>query len=193
MLDPFLKRLVICFSLFYTRLSFDFFVRKYFGDLTVLQVVGISELYVSNNPEDRIVTYSLGSCVGVSVYDPVAGVGGMVHCMLPLSKIDAQKAKDKPYMFTDTGVSALLQQVFELGATRQNLIVKVAGAASLLDQKGFFKIGERNYTVLRKVLWKNNLLIEAEDVKGSKSRTLTLYMNTGVTTIKSGGEEVELS
>lgn len=158
----------------------------------MLRVVGISEMYVSNNPEDRIVTYSLGSCIGVSVYDPVAKVGGIVHCMLPLSKIDPQKAKDKPYMFVDTGVTALLQEVFNLGANRHNLIVKVAGAASLLDKKGFFKIGERNYTVLRKVLWKNNLLIEAEDVKGSASRTLSLYMDTGTTTIKSAGEEVEL-
>lgn len=158
----------------------------------MLQVVGISEMYVSADPGDRIVTYSLGSCVGVSIYDPVAKVGGMVHCMLPLSKIDPQKAKDKPYMFTDTGVTALLQAAFDLGASRQNLIVKVAGAASLLDKKGFFKIGERNYTVLRKILWKNNLLIESEDVKGSASRTLTLYMETGSTTVKSGGKEVEL-
>jgi len=158
----------------------------------VLQVVGISEMYVSADPEDRIVTYSLGSCVGVSIYDPVAKVGGIVHCMLPLSKIDPQKAKDKPFMFTDTGVTALLQAAFDLGASRQNLIVRVAGAASLLDKKGFFKIGERNYTVLRKVLWKNNLLIESEDVKGSASRTLTLYMETGITTVKSAGKEVEL-
>jgi len=158
----------------------------------VLQVVGISEMYVSADPADRIVTYSLGSCVGVSIYDPVAKVGGMVHCMLPLSKIDPQKAKDKPFMFTDTGVTALLQAAFDLGASRQNLIVRVAGAASLLDKKGFFKIGERNYTVLRKVLWKNNLLIESEDVKGSASRTLTLYMETGITTVKSAGKEVEL-
>jgi len=158
----------------------------------VLQVVGISEMFVSADPSDRIVTYSLGSCVGVSIYDPVAQVGGMVHCMLPLSKIDPQKAKEKPYMFTDTGITLLLQKAFDLGATRQNLVVKVAGAASLLDQKGFFKIGERNYTVLRKVLWKNNLLIQAEDVKGTKSRTMTLFMDTGITTIKSGGSEVEL-
>ena len=158
----------------------------------MLQVVGISEMFVSTSPSDQIVTYSLGSCIGVSIYDPVALVGGMVHCMLPLSKIDPAKAEAKPCMFTDTGVTTLLQTMFDKGATRRNMTVKVAGAASLLDQKGFFKIGERNYTVLRKILWKNNFLIESEDVKGTKSRTLTLYMNTGRTTIKSGGKEVEL-
>lgn len=158
----------------------------------MLRVVGISEMCVSTCTTDQIVTYSLGSCVGVSIYDPVAQVGGMVHCMLPLSKIDPAKAEAKPCMFTDTGVTALLQEMFDKGATRQNMIVKVAGAASLLDKKGFFKIGERNYTVLRKILWKNNFLIEAEDVKGTKSRTLTLYMTDGRTTIKSSGKEVEL-
>ena len=158
----------------------------------MLRVIGISEMYISTDPGDVLVTYSLGSCVGVSLFDPVAKVGGMVHCMLPLSKIDQVKAQSKPCMFTDTGVTLLLQEVFNRGATRNNLIVKIAGAASLLDERGLFKIGERNYTVLRKVLWKNNLLIAAEDVYGTASRTLILYMNTGKTTIKSAGKEVEL-
>lgn len=156
------------------------------------RIVGISEMCVSQDPEDVIVTYSLGSCIGVSVYDSIAKVGGMVHCMLPLSKIAPEKALAKPCMFADTGVTKLLQEIFNLGATRGNLTVKVAGAASLLDEKGLFKIGERNYTVLRKILWKNNLLIAAEDVKGTASRTMTLYMNTGVTTVKKGGREEEL-
>lgn len=95
-------------------------------------------------------------------------------------------------MFTDTGVSMLLQAVFNLGATRANLIVKVAGAASLLDENGLFKIGERNYTILRKVLWKNNLLIASEAVSGTASRTLVLYMKDGRTTIRSAGREVDL-
>ncbi len=158
----------------------------------MLRVVGISEMYVSADASDTVVTYSLGSCVGVSAYDPVAKVGGIVHCMLPLSKIDPVKAQLKPCMFTDTGLTILLQELFNRGATRNNLVIKVAGAASLLDEKGLFKIGERNYTVLRKVLWKNNLLIAAEDVYGTASRTLSLYMNTGKTTVKSGGKEVDL-
>jgi len=147
---------------------------------------------VSSDQEEVIVTYSLGSCVGLTLYDKVIKVGGLVHCMLPLSKIDPQRAEQKPCMFTDTGVTLLLQTLFNLGATRSNLIVKVAGAASLLDAKGLFKIGERNYTVLRKVLWKNSLLIGGEDVSGTASRTMSLYMKDGRTTIKSGGREVDL-
>ena len=155
-------------------------------------VIGISDMKVSHRDEDTLVTYSLGSCVGLSLYDPKACVGGLIHCMLPLSKIDPTKAKNNPHMFTDTGIPALLQAVFDLGAERKRLVAKVAGAARLLDTKGLFKIGERNHTVLRKILWKNNVLIDAEDTGGTKARTMTLYMETGMTTIKSGGVEVEL-
>lgn len=154
--------------------------------------VGISDFKVSENPDDVLITYSLGSCVGLTLYDPVVTVGGMVHCMLPLSNVNPEKAKATPAMFTDTGVQNLIQAVFNLGAARDRLIAKVAGGAQLLDHKRLFRIGERNYTVLRKVLWKNNILIASEEVGGAKSRTLSLYMNTGKTTIKNKGQEVEL-
>jgi len=147
---------------------------------------------IARSPEDVIVTYSLGSCVGLTLYDPVAGLGGMIHCMLPLSKIDPEKARIKPYMFVDTGVAAMLGELYALGARRQNLIAKVAGAGSPLGREETFRIGQRNYAILRKFLWKNNILIEKEDVGGSKARTLYLYMADGRTTVKSEGKEVEL-
>ena len=158
----------------------------------MLQTVSVSEMQVSNTQTDVLVTYSLGSCAGLSLYDPVAEVGGLIHCMLPLSKIDREKAKNNPQMFVDTGVPALLQKMFNMGAQRKRIIAKVAGCAQLLDEKKLFRIGERNYTVLRKVLWKNDILIAAEDVGGSIPRTIFLYMDTGVTILKIRGQEVEL-
>ncbi len=155
-------------------------------------VVGISDMKVTSDPNEVLVTYSLSSCIGLSMYDPVSGVGGMVHCMLPLSKIDPKKAQENPYMFTDTGVSALLQAMFDKGATRKNIVAKVAGAATLLDEKGLFRIGERNYTVMRKILWKNNILIKSEDVGGNTPRSLFLYMKDGRNSVKSGGKVVDL-
>lgn len=154
--------------------------------------VDISDKKISRSSEDVIVTYSLGSCVGLTLFDPVAGIGGMIHCMLPLSKIDPEKAKIKPCMFVDTGVASLLGEMYKLGAQRQNLIAKVAGAGSPLGREETFRIGQRNYTILRKFLWKNNILIDKEDVGGSKARTLYLYMADGRTTVKSEGKEVEL-
>jgi chemotaxis protein CheD len=155
-------------------------------------VIGISEMKITSKADDILITYSLGSCLGLSLYDPEAGVGGMIHCMLPLSKIDPAKAQRTPSMFVDTGVPKLLQKLFDAGATRKNLVAKVAGCGQLMDEKKLFKIGERNYTVLRKILWKNNILIAAEDVYGTVSRTMALYMESGKTTLKVGGKEREL-
>ena len=155
-------------------------------------VVDIADARVSNDPSDVLVTYSLGSCVGLTLYDPQECIGGLIHCMLPLSKIDPAKAAAAPAIFTDTGVMALLQAMFDLGASRRRLIAKVAGAAALMDEKVMFKIGERNFTVLRKILWKNDILIAAEETGGTIARSLYLYMDTGKTVIKSQGQEHEL-
>lgn len=157
-----------------------------------MQVVGISDMKMSNQTEDMLITYSLGSCIGLALYDPQLRLGGMVHCMLPLSKTDREKARTNPYMFVDTGVTDLLQKMYNRGAQKSRLVVKVAGSGQLLDEKGLFKIGERNYTVLRKIMWKNGLLIAAEDVGGTKARTLSLRIGDGRTAVKSGGQEVEL-
>ncbi len=154
--------------------------------------VGISDMKVSNNPSDILITYSLGSCVGLTLHDPVAQVGGLIHCMLPLSKIDKERAKKAPCMFTDTGVPLLIQELLNMGAQKSRLVAKLAGAAKLLDDSNTFRIGDRNKVVLRKVLWKNDILISAEDTGGSVARTMLLYMDTGRTVIKSKGVERDL-
>lgn len=158
----------------------------------MLLTVGISEMRATSNPGDVLVTYSLGSCIGLGLYDPVARIGGLVHCMLPLSKIDPDRARENPAMFTDTGVPALLEAVLNLGADKSRLLVKVAGAAHLLDDRETFRIGERNKMILRKVLWQNDLLITAENTGGTIARTMTLRLNDGLTTIRSGGQQYEL-
>jgi chemotaxis protein CheD len=155
----------------------------------VVRVVGISEMIVTNERGVTLVTYSLGSCIALAVHDPVAVVGGLIHCMLPFSKIDPDKASQKPSMFVDTGVPALLQAVFNLGATRKNLVAKVAGAARMIETGDPFNIGERNYTVLRKVLWKNNILLAGEVVGGVVSRSVYLDMNSGQTVVRAGAEK----
>lgn len=154
--------------------------------------VGMCEMAVSNQRDQTLVTYSLGSCVGVSLFDPEAGVGGLIHCMLPLSKTDPEKAKARPSMFTDTGFVALLNEIVAQGACMNRLIVKVAGGGAPMDSAGRFKIGERNYAVLRKVLWKNNLLIAGEDVGGTKPRTMRIQLSDGLVTVSSGGEVNEI-
>ena len=103
----------------------------------------------------------------------------MLHYMLPDSTMDSEKAKRMPAMFADTGIPALFKQSYRLGATKANIIVKIFGGAQILDENGVFNIGKRNYLALRKIFWKNNVMIAAEYVGGSINRTVRLEINTG--------------
>ncbi len=155
-------------------------------------VVGISDLAVSSDPGDTIVTYALGSCIAVVIWDPVRKVGGMIHYMLPLSCTSPDKAKEKPAMFADTGVPLLFKRLYAKGCQKEDLVIKVAGGGKLYDDNGTFDIGRRNYVVVRKLFWKNDVVITAEDVGGRRSRTVRLNVGTGRVLISSVGEEVEL-
>ena len=156
------------------------------------QVIDIADLKVSSDPRVTLVTYSLGSCIGVAIWDPAVKVAGMLHYMLPESSLSQEKAKANPSMFADTGIPKLFRAAYELGAAKKRMIVKIAGGSQLLDDKGTFNIGKRNYVMLRKIFWKNGVLIDAEDVGGSISRTMRLDVDTGRVTIKNRNREVEL-
>jgi len=153
-------------------------------------VVGVADMVVSNDPNAELVTYSLGSCLGITVYDPAKKVGGLLHVMLPDSKIDPVKAISTPYMFVDTGVPRLFQAVYNLGAERSRLVVKVAGGTQSLDEKGIFNIGERNQRALTSLLAHNAYAIHGQDVGGVSSRTLRLDLATGELAIKNPGADI---
>jgi len=154
-------------------------------------VVAVGDMKIGRDA-DLIVTHALGSCLGLVVYDPVEKVGGLLHAMLPLSKINPAKAEANPYMFVDTGVPALFKALYEIGGQRSRLVIKAAGCGNPLGKNEMFKIGERNYTVLKKLLWKNNILLETEDVGGTASRTVHLDVATGQTVIHSNGNKRNL-
>jgi chemotaxis protein CheD len=151
-------------------------------------VVGISDCKVSQDAESVLVTYALGSCIAVTIYDPVAKVAGMLHYMLPESNIDAAKAQQNPFMFADTGIPMLLQQVKAGGAQPRRTVVRLTGGAQVLDGEGVFQIGKRNYLAARKILWKAGILIAAEVVGGEVSRTVRLEVGTGRMWLREGGE-----
>ncbi len=151
-------------------------------------VVGVADMKVSKVPGDEIITYALGSCLGITVFDPVARVGGMLHVMLPLSTIAPDKAADNPFMFVDTGVPKLFFESYKAGAAKERLIVKVAGGACANGgQEDYFQIGKRNFQMLEKLLAKNGVPMAAVDVAGSKSRTLSLEIGTGVVKVSTYG------
>ena len=119
-------------------------------------------------------------------------VGGLAHFMLPLSSLDSEKARTRPFMYVDIGMVLFLEQMFRMGARKEHCIVKVAGGSQLLDTNDIFRIGQRNHTVLRKILWKNGMLLKGEEVGGALSRTMRLDLIDGRVTIKAHGETREL-
>jgi Chemotaxis protein; stimulates methylation of MCP proteins len=150
-------------------------------------VVGVADQLVTADANARLVTYALGSCLGVVVHDPVARVGGMLHVMLPESSIDADKAAANPAMFVDTGVPRLFHEAYRLGATKSRLVVKVAGGAAVQGRSDMFEIGKRNMIALRRILWQNGVMIARHDVGGALSRTMTLDVATGEVTLRVDG------
>jgi chemotaxis protein CheD len=132
---------------------------------------------------DVIVTYALGTSLGLVVYDPVVPVGGLLHAMLPLSKTNPQEADANPYIYVDTGVPKLFDEIYAKGGDKNRLVVRAAGCCRPEGNNEMFKIGERNYAVLKKLLWKNNILLESEDVGGTENRTIQFNITTGQMTI----------
>ncbi len=155
-------------------------------------VVGVADLAVSKEPGKSIVTYALGSCIGVTIFDPASKVGGMLHFMLPEGKTSPEKAAANPCMFADAGVPLLFQKAYKLGADRAKLVICAAGGAEILAEDGHFRIGARNRTMLRKLFWQNSLLLAADDTGGNHSRTMTLSLKDGTVTIRSQGKEAVL-
>jgi chemotaxis protein CheD len=141
----------------------------------------------SKDPAATLVTYSLGSCIGIAIYDPAVKAGGLLHYMLPESNLDATKAKNNPFMFADSGIPLLFKETYKLGAKKQRMKVVVVGGAQILDQKGFFNIGKRNHMAVRKIFWKNQVMIDHEDVGGNVNRTIRLDIATGDIHIKVSG------
>ncbi len=156
-------------------------------------VIGVGDYYVSSDPSDLLVTYALGSCVGVTAYDARARVGGILHFKLPHSQINPGMASTHPAMFGDTGLEAFLRGMFQAGATKPNLDIKLAGGAKGLASAGdFFNIGERNLLIAQRVFWMNGLIVSRKDTGGNDYRTVKLEMATGRVTIKDPHNTYEL-
>ena len=154
--------------------------------------VGISDLKVTNDSAATLVTYSLGSCIAVIVHEATRNVGGMIHFQLPLSTTNPEKAALTPAMFADTGLPLLFEGMYAFGCRKKDIVVKVTGGSNPRNSEGFFDIGRRNYTVLRKIFLKNSIVIAAEDVGGALARTARLHVGSGRVTITAAGQTTEL-
>jgi len=147
----------------------------------------MADFAVSNSPNLILTTYSLGSCLGIAVYDSVARAGGLLHTMLPDSNLQPEKAAQQPGMFVDTGFKALIDRIAELGAEPHRLKIYIAGGAQIMDSSGFFNIGKKNHQALLEILARENLRVQAEQVGGLVNRTMHLNIATGGVSLKVSG------
>jgi chemotaxis protein CheD len=157
-----------------------------------LITVGIGGIEVTADPGAVIVTHGLGSCIAVVAFDPRRRVGGMLHFQLPAASLSPDRARESPGTFGDSGIPLLFERLYALGAAKQDIVVKAAGGGNFHGDAGTFDIGKRNITLMRKVFWKAQVLVAAEDVGGSRSRTVRLFLDTGQVTVQSGSQVTRL-
>lgn len=133
-----------------------------------------------------LITYALGSCIGICLYDPAIKLGGLLHIMLPLNM---EAGRKNPLKYADTGMAEMLRQMEAKGASRARIVVKIAGGAKMFEVTGgaLGNIGQRNIESVRMQMKKLGLRIAKEDVGGTVARTMSMDVATGAISIKSYG------
>jgi chemotaxis protein CheD len=154
-------------------------------------VIGAAECHVTGDTTSVLVIHALGSCVGVSIYDPLARVGGLLHFMLPAAPADAPQAGKSPYMFADSGIPRMFREAYEKGAQKRRLRVRVAGGAQIADENGVFNIGQRNCLAMRRIFREAGVIVHAEETGGNVARTMRLDLASGRLFLRSPGEPEE--
>jgi chemotaxis protein CheD len=149
--------------------------------------VGMAELSALKHP-GVLITLGLGSCVGIALYDRVSKVIGLAHVMLPSSL--QIKNNDNNAKFADTAIVQLLDEMIKLGASRRNIVAKLAGGAQMFafnSSLDIMKVGERNTIAAKKKLRELNISIISEDIGGNYGRTIELFSTDGRLVIKTLG------
>ncbi len=141
-------------------------------------VVGISDWKVCRSP-DSLITYALGSCVGICLYDKTTKIAGLSHIMLPDSTAISDGAKTRP-KFADTAIVDMLSAMKAQGASSSGITAKIAGGAVMFQSASAqFNIGERNVEAVKKVLGRLNIPIIASDTGLNYGRTVTFFAENG--------------
>lgn len=152
----------------------------------------MADLNIGRAP-DILTTVGLGSCIGLTLYDPVTKVGGLVHYMLPDSK--AVSNNSNIAKFADTGVQELLKRVTMAGANRGRLVAKIAGGAKMFavtQESNIGSVGERNSFAAKQLLHQLNIRLIAEDTGLNFGRTVELHCDTGDFYIKAVKKPVKI-
>ncbi len=148
--------------------------------------VAMADLGIARAPA-ILMTIGLGSCVGVTLYDPLLKLGGLAHIMLPYQRKGS--AGGKPGKYADQAIAYLLDELTAQGAVKGRLEAKLVGGAQMFANKGsetseILKVGQRNVEAARKILGEIGIKIVAADTGGNYGRTIELETETGALRIK---------
>ena len=147
--------------------------------------IGIADMQLLQN-EGTLITYALGSCIGICLYDPVLKLGALLHIMLPLNM---EAGRKNPLKYADTGMVEMLRQLEARGASKARMVAKIAGGAKMFEVSGgaLGNIGQRNIESVRIQLKKHGIRLHNEDVGGTVARTMMMDVATGTVSVRSYG------
>jgi len=160
-----------------------------------IAVAGLGELVSGNRPDQVLVCYGLGSCVGLALHDPVARVGVLAHVVLPDSRL-GRGVPDRPGKFADTAVPAAIEEAVRLGAVPARLVARIVGGARMLPVAGIpgmLDIGDRNVEAVQAALARAGIRLIGQDTGGTYGRTVHFFVGTGrlmVSTVGRGEREL---
>lgn len=155
--------------------------------------VGMADYKVGRAP-DTLISYGLGSCIGISLYDPQTKIGGLLHIMLPDS--NQSRANENRAKFADTGIPYMLEELIRMGAAKSRLVAKLAGGSQMFafaNASDIMRVGLRNASASKEILKKLSIPIVGEDTGGNYGRTVQIDLSTGVykvKTIDKGDKEI---
>lgn len=151
-------------------------------DLTV----GIADMKFARQ-QGILITYALGSCIGITLYDPMIKLGALVHILLPeISNMSDQNL----FKYADTGIPETLRKLNVMGGRNVRMVAKIAGGAKMFDLKGadgFGNIGLRNVASVKSVLRAQGIRLVAEDTGQNYARTMSFDVSTGEVKIRTYG------
>lgn len=148
--------------------------------------IGIADMKMAQN-SGVLITYALGSCIGICLYDQKIKLGALIHIMLPLNMEPGRKNTMK---YADTGIRETLKMMEAKGASRSRITAKIAGGAKMFEIKGgsLSNIGQRNIESVHNTLKREGIQLLKEDVGGTVARTLLFDVNTGLGCVRCYGK-----
>ncbi len=153
--------------------------------------VGISDMKIVTSPEG-LISYALGSCVGICITDKVLKIAGMAHIMLPYNK---NEDKANIFKYADTGIAEMVKKMEMMGCMRSRMVAKIAGGAKMFEIKSnstIGNIGARNVEATRETLQNLKVKLVAADTGENYGRTIIFDSNTGNLTIKSFAKNIKV-